>query len=83
MTEPEHQQSGTMSQQIDPKLAAQYESRAPGWVVRCKRCGFTEPWGKYAIRIGAASKGKVNFRRCRRCNRFGCHAITKRGSDEP
>lgn len=55
-----------------------YERRAPGWVVRCKRCGFAEPWGKYAIRLGAASKGKCRLRRCPRCGRLCCHAIEKR-----
>ena len=57
---------------------AEYERRAPGWVVRCKRCGFTEPWGKYGIRLGAASFKKCTIGRCSRCGRICCHAIEKR-----
>lgn|GEM_PF-5086395 len=40
-----------MSEEPDAELLAKYEQRAPGWVVRCLRCGFTEPWGKYGVRL--------------------------------
>lgn len=56
---------------------AEYERRAPGWVVRCRRCGLTEPWGKYAVRLYAASLGKRTLRRCARCGRLCCHSIEK------
>lgn len=67
-----------MAEQTDADRQAEYERRAPGWVVRCKRCGFTEPWGKYGIRLAAASRGKCTIRRCSRCGRICCHAIEKR-----
>ncbi len=66
-----------MAEHADTTKDAEYERRAPGWVVRCTRCGFTEPWGKYAIRLGAASIGKYTVRRCRGCGRIRFHAVEK------
>jgi len=66
-----------MTDEPDSDLTARYERRAPGWVIRCKRCGFTEPWGAYGIRRGAISWKKCTLGRCRRCGRFCCHAIEK------
>ena len=66
----------------DNASAEQYERRAPGWVIRCKRCGFTEPWGKYGIRLGAAAWGKCTLGRCTRCGRICCHAIEKRKAEK-
>jgi hypothetical protein len=63
--------------------AARYERRAPGWVVRCKKCGYTRPWGKYGVRLGAASWRKWTLGRCPRCKRICCHAIERRKSDRP
>jgi len=58
------------------------EKRAPGWHVRCTRCGYTEPWGKYGISLGAISWKKFTFGRCESCRRFGFHAIEKRLESE-
>ena len=66
-----------MTQLTEEEQRAHYESRAPGWILRCLRCGYTEPWGKYGIRIGAKSYGKVTVRRCVNCKRIRFHAITK------
>jgi hypothetical protein len=65
-------------QNIDPQKLAQYDLLAPGWVIRCKRCGHTEPFGKHGIRLGAVSAGKRVFARCPRCHRFGCHVVQQR-----
>lgn len=54
------------------------ETRAPGWQIRCTRCGFTEHWGNYGIRLGAFSWKKYTIGRCANCNRIGFHAIEKR-----
>lgn len=54
------------------------EKRAPGWQVRCTRCGFTEPWGKYGVRLHAASWKKYTLGRCAQCRRLGFHAIERR-----
>ena len=70
-----------MAEQADENRYAEYERRAPGWVVRCKRCGFTEPWGKYGIRLGAISWKKCTIGRCSRCGRICCHAIEMRGAE--
>jgi hypothetical protein len=41
---------------------------APGWQVRCTKCGKTRDAGEVGvIRIGAASIGKVTFGRCSNC----------------
>lgn len=53
------------------------EKRAPGWHVRCTRCGFTEPWGKYGIRLGAWSWKKYTIGRCPSCRKLGFHAIER------
>ncbi len=52
------------------------EKRAPGWVVRCMKCGFTEPWGKYGIRRGARGRA-YTIGWCRRCHWIRCHAIER------
>jgi hypothetical protein len=62
----------------DKELAARYARRAPGWLIRCKRCGFTDPLGKYGIRLAAWSWKKCTLARCPRCHRFCCHAIVRR-----
>jgi hypothetical protein len=50
--------------------------RAPGWKVRCLRCGFTEDWGKYCIRRGALGKmHTVGW--CPRRRWIRCHIIEK------
>ena len=33
-----------------------WEAKAPGWQIRCLKCGFTEPYGKYGIRMGAPAR---------------------------
>ncbi|MCK5113599.1 MAG: hypothetical protein KAR11_02405 [Phycisphaerae bacterium] len=63
----------------DDATLSSYERRAPGWVVRCLRCGFSEPWGKYGVRKFAAGR-KFTLARCQRCKRLCCHAIEKRPS---
>ena len=52
------------------------EQRAPGWRIRCLKCGFTEPWGKHGIRIGAIGTSYVPGR-CPRCRRIRIHAVEK------
>lgn len=65
-----------MIDETDKQKQAEYERRAPGWVVRCLKCGFTEPWGKYGIRLKAAGR-KWTLGRCPRCRRICCHVIEK------
>jgi hypothetical protein len=55
---------------------AAWEARAPGWRIRCLKCGFTEHWGKYGIRLWAAGT-KYTLGRCARCGKFRIHAIEK------
>jgi len=69
-------ESGPTPSQTNEK----YERRAPGWVIRCLRCGFTEPWGKYGIRLAGSSHGKWTVGRCSRCRRICCHAIEQRAA---
>jgi hypothetical protein len=72
-----------MAERTDDQDQPQYERRASGWVIRCKRCGFTEPWGKYGLRLGAASWKNCTLARCGRCRRLCCHAVEKRPPDHP
>jgi DNA-directed RNA polymerase subunit RPC12/RpoP len=57
--------------------AEYYESRAPGWEIRCPKCGLKEPFGKYGIRKFAAGRKRILWR-CPRCRRWGCAIIEKR-----
>ena len=54
-----------------------YEKRAPGWQMRCCKCGYTEHYGKYGIRKWAASAGKVTWGWCSKCRWIRFHAIEK------
>ena len=52
------------------------EQRAPGWRIRCLKCGFAEPWGKYGIRLWAVGTLYVPGR-CPRCGCIRIHAVEK------
>ena len=52
------------------------EKRAPGWQVRCRKCGFTEPWGRYGIRLAAVGTA-YTIGWCRKCRWIRTHAIEK------
>jgi hypothetical protein len=69
-----------MTEGADNQTLERYERRAPGWQIRCLKCGFTEPWGKYGIRIGAAGR-EYTLGRCARCRRICCHVIEKQHAD--
>jgi DNA-directed RNA polymerase subunit RPC12/RpoP len=43
---------------------------APGWQIRCPKCGWMLPYGEIGIRLGAASKGKRILARCPQCRRL-------------
>jgi adenine-specific DNA methylase len=43
---------------------------APGWQVRCPRCGRTKPFGQIGNRFFAASRGKRILGYCTQCRRF-------------
>ena len=34
-----------------PENVAKWEKRAPGWTIRCNRCGLEEPFGKYGLSL--------------------------------
>ncbi|MBI1325428.1 hypothetical protein GC170_19865 [bacterium] len=53
------------------------ERRAPGWRVRCRKCGFEMPYGIWGIRLLAASRGKFILGRCLRCRHLGCMAVER------
>jgi phage FluMu protein Com len=52
------------------------EKRAPGWQIRCLKCDFTEPWGKYSIRLKAVGR-TYTYGRCPQCKRVRIHVIEK------
>jgi hypothetical protein len=58
-----------------------WQRRAPLWRVRCLKCGLSQPWGKYGIRIGAASWKKCTIGWCSRCRGLHCHMIEKAPAD--
>jgi hypothetical protein len=82
-----------MAEQSDELKQVQYERRAPGWVIRCLKCGLTEPWGKYGIRLqDIGRKWPLGFSAffqvggggvqwtlgwCSRCRWIRCHVIEK------
>ena len=66
-----------MASEQDTETTEAYENRAPGWVIRCLNCGFTEPYGKYGIRKAAAGRPRT-LGWCSRCRGIHCHVIEKR-----
>jgi hypothetical protein len=54
------------------------ESLAPGWQIRCTRCGFADSYGKHGIRLGAWSWKQYTIGRCSSCKQLGFHAIERR-----
>jgi hypothetical protein len=56
--------------------------RAPGWQIRCIKCGFAEPWGKYGVRRRAAGK-EFTIGRCSKCKRIRFHVIEKVTAAKP
>jgi len=59
-----------------PEQIQKWETRAPGWKIRCLKCGFTEPFGKYGIRRGAFGRSyTIGF--CSRCRWLRFHAVEK------
>ncbi|MFA6186082.1 MAG: hypothetical protein WC770_02560 [Phycisphaerae bacterium] len=54
------------------------EQRAPGWQIRCTKCGFTEPWGKYGICLAGWSWKKFTIGWCSKCRWLRWHSIEKR-----
>ena len=66
-----------MADQESQQTRDEYERRAPGWDVRCLKCGFKEPWGKYGIRRWAIGRAWT-LGRCSRCGKICCHIIEKR-----
>lgn len=52
------------------------EARAPGWRIRCLKCGFTEPWGKYGVRLWATGK-EYTLGWCSRCRWLRFQVIEK------
>lgn len=59
------------------EMLDRWEKRAPGWKIRCLKCGFTEPWGKYGIRLFACGT-KYTIGRCSACGRWRFFAIERK-----
>ena len=62
---------------MDQEEFDKYEKRAPGWEMRCCKCGYVEHFGKYGIRLGAASFKKYTIGWCGQCRWVRFHAIEK------
>ena len=58
-----------------PENVAKGEKIAPGWTIRCNRCGLDEPFGKYGILYKSAGM-KRNFGRCPRCRKWSWLVIS-------
>ena len=56
-----------------------WAARAPGWQIRCLKCDFTEPFGKYGIRMRAAGK-KYTWGYCSHCHGLRFYAIEREKS---
>lgn len=51
---------------------------APGWIIRCTKCGKWRPLGETgAIRLGAASRGKRTLAWCSQCRWLRIAAIER------
>ena len=58
------------------------ETRAPCWQIRCIKCGFTEPWGKYGVQRWANGKS-FTIGKCFQCKRIRCHVVEKVPASKP
>ncbi len=69
------------NQEYTPEEIQRWESRAPGWRIRCLKCGFTESWGKYGIRLGAVgNKYTIGF--CSHCHWLRFYVIERKKETE-
>lgn len=66
-----------MSEEVDPVQAAAWEKRAPGWVARCLKCGYTQPFGKFGYRLHAAGQPR-KLLLCERCRVQCWHIVEKK-----
>ncbi len=71
-----------MSMMTEEEKLKWAEKRAPGWLVRCTRCGFTEPWGLYGVCLAGWAWKKFTFGRCSKCRKFAFFAIEKKPKNE-
>jgi hypothetical protein len=55
-----------------------WEARAPGWKIRCLKCDFTEPYGKYGIRMRAAGR-KYTLGYCSQCRGLRFYVVEQGG----
>jgi hypothetical protein len=54
---------------------------APGWRIRCLKCGLTDDYGKYGVRLWAAGRNyTVGW--CSRCRWIRCHVIEKKAASK-
>lgn len=51
-----------------------WQARAPGWQIRCLKCDFTEPYGKYGSRLRAAGR-KYTLGYCSHCRGIRFYVI--------
>jgi hypothetical protein len=57
---------------------------APGWQIRCKKCGTTRDAGDVRmIRIGAASIGKRTLGWCSKCRRLRMLVVERQPQPTP
>ncbi len=70
-----------MPSETDPEFTAEEigaaKRRAPGWRIRCRRCGHALPYGIWGVRLAAASRGKFILGRCTRCRHLGCMVVER------
>jgi hypothetical protein len=64
-------QTGTLTPE---EQMQRWKARAPGWQIRCLKCDFTEPYGKYGIRMRAAGR-KYTFGYCSHCRGIRFYVI--------
>ena len=68
------QRSGPTGPPTPEEQRQRWEARAPGWQIRCLKCNFSEPYGKYGIRLRAAGK-KYTWGYCSQCRGFRFYVI--------
>lgn len=63
-------------EEATPENIAKWEKRAPGWIIRCKRCCLEEPFGKYGILYKSAGR-KRNFGRYPSCRQWSWLVLSR------
>ena len=60
-----------------PENRVKWQDRAPGWMIRCRQCGWEDEYGRYGQRRHAAGT-KYQLAKCPQCQKWTWLVIDKK-----